>query len=185
MFCAWKRQRGCHTIRTEHSYHTNIFKERNPQKTVLIFWGFNYETANTTVNRVGKAVAFSGPRWALCSAWDNQSKQLKNLQSSCICQWRFYGHYGIGVSIASSLWSGKSPLALLMVKERVPVTLPYSPRVSKVTLILKTSSWSSISMLSGTRHEYLHTAPHPKGMMPEERTSPSDRRIATVGFNLS
>ena len=40
----WKR--GCNTVRTERSYHTNIFKEKNPRKTVLISWGFNYETTN-------------------------------------------------------------------------------------------------------------------------------------------
>ncbi len=43
---AWKRQRECHTVRTERSYHTSIFKERNPQKTGFISWGFNYETSN-------------------------------------------------------------------------------------------------------------------------------------------
>jgi len=31
---------------TPNAYDTIIFKERNPQKTVLISWGFNYETSN-------------------------------------------------------------------------------------------------------------------------------------------
>ena len=67
----------------------------------------------------------------------------------------------------------------------MPVILPYSSRVSYVTVAVKVSSSPEISRSVGTRHEYPQVPPHPKGIGPAATSLPVESVIETEGFSVA
>jgi len=67
----------------------------------------------------------------------------------------------------------------------VPVTFPYSSRVSHDTSMVNVSSSAFSFRSSGTRHEYPQVPPQPKGIGPSATHSPDEFVILTVGSSDS
>jgi hypothetical protein len=62
-----------------------------------------------------------------------------------------------------------------------PSTVPYSSRVSKVTVAVNVSRSPDNSKSCGTRHEYPQVPPHPNGIKPLATTLPDELVMETRG----